>query len=279
MHHLVSGLEAPVMHDMGRFSTSTAVECNQRRRKILLVGSLMERKWTVPHSGEKPVILVVDDDFDFRKGLCKSLTSAGFVVVECQDGAEAIGLFRGMDVDYLVTDLRMPKVDGIDLLEWVRRNRPHVRAVVVTAHGGESSRRFVLQQGALRFVEKPVDTEILVDLFRVANQMHGFVGSLQEADLVDYLETVCRAKRSLRLEVVLARGCTCALFVRKGSLVHAKCEEREGIEALETILEATYGTYAVYPWEDPPHRTIHEEAARILDGARRRPRARGSARP
>jgi CheY-like chemotaxis protein len=159
----------------------------------------------------------------------------------------------------------MPKVDGIELLEWVRRNRPHVRTVVVTAHGGESCRRFVLQQGALRFVAKPVDTEVLVDLFRVANQLHGFVGSLQEANLVEYLKTVCRAKRSLKLEVVVAGGATGALFVRKGSLVHARYEESEGMEALEAILEATHGTYAVYPWEHPPHRSIHEEAAWILD--------------
>lgn len=222
---------------------------------------------------EKPVILVVDDDPDFLIGLCKSLRDAEFGAISCRDGAEAIAVLQSMDADYLVTDLQMPQVDGIELLNWVRRNRPHVGTVVVTAHGGEPQRRFVLQQGALRFVEKPIDPNDLIDLFQTADQMGGFFGNLRETDILNYLELVCRSKRSLKIELLAENGPMCLLFIRKGHLIHAECNEFEGSAALEEILSVSHGTYAVHAWQDPKRRTIHEEPTFIIEALRQRERA------
>lgn len=221
---------------------------------------------------EKPVILVVDDDPDFRNGLCKSLRDAEFGAIGCRDGAEAIAVLQSMDADYLVTDLQMPQVDGIELLNWVRRNRPHIGTVVVTAHGGERQRRFVLQQGALRFVEKPIDPNDLIDLFHSADQLGGFFGSLRETDILNYLEMICRSKRSLKIELVAENGPMCLLFIKRGLLIHAQCNEFEGPAALEEILTVTQGTYAVHAWQDPKRCTIHEEPTFIIEALRQRER-------
>ena len=82
-----------------------------------------------------PRILVVDDEEGLREFVAESLESEGHHVTTAADGAEAYELLCKRGFDAVVTDLKMPKLDGMELLRRVRSEQPEVEFVVLTAHG------------------------------------------------------------------------------------------------------------------------------------------------
>ena len=82
-------------------------------------------------------VLVVDDDPGVRYTLREILSSEGLEVEEAADGAEAIERFEARPAPLVVTDLRMPRMDGMELLRRLAGRSPAPRVVVITAHGSE----------------------------------------------------------------------------------------------------------------------------------------------
>jgi len=105
-------------------------------------------------SNEKKTILLADDDVNLRRVLEFQLTEAGYKVLTARDGAEALEIFTINDFDCVVTDLRMPKLSGLELLEKIKAGGAEVPVIVITAFGevetgdGDESRSFRLHQQA-----------------------------------------------------------------------------------------------------------------------------------
>jgi len=106
-------------------------------------------------------ILVVEDERVLGRVYSRALVAAGFAVDLAADGAEALERLLGVSYDVLVSDVCMPRMDGIDLLRQVRRSRPNVPVVLVTAHLDERSYELAHTLGAARFLRKPVTMEQL----------------------------------------------------------------------------------------------------------------------
>lgn len=91
----------------------------------------------------KLAILVVDDEPAFRSLVAKTLEQDGYHVIEAGDGAEAIEMAeKAKHVDLVVTDIRMPQMDGVELTHALRRTQPFVPVVFITGHPTDL-RRFV----------------------------------------------------------------------------------------------------------------------------------------
>ncbi len=112
----------------------------------------------------KTSILLVDDDPDLLWGLGRCLSRAGFSVVTCGDGEEAISCLESQQVDVVITDLKMPRVNGLGVVDWVSENRRSVSVIVMTAFGNPSVRDACLSRGAVLYLEKPVDPEFLIHI-------------------------------------------------------------------------------------------------------------------
>lgn len=113
-------------------------------------------------------VLLVDDSLSVRKILARRLGRLGFEVTTAQDGEEALELLRQGDFDALVTDLEMPRMNGYELIESVRR-RPATRelpVVVITTRAGREHGDLAHRLGAHRYLTKPVDHDTLGDLLR-----------------------------------------------------------------------------------------------------------------
>lgn len=113
-------------------------------------------------------VLLVDDSLSVRKVLARRLGRLGFEVTPAQDGEEALELLRQGDFDALVTDLEMPRMNGYELIESVRR-RPATRdlpVVVITTRAGREHGDLAHRLGAQRYLTKPVDHAALGDLLR-----------------------------------------------------------------------------------------------------------------
>jgi len=112
-------------------------------------------------------ILVVDDDADVRFILSAVLEAAGFNVYEAGDGLEAVECLKRRRYDVLLTDYRMPKMDGLELLDVVRAMWPDLPVIVVTGDS-VSFKRDCLGAEAFALVDKPFDRTHLLNLVATA---------------------------------------------------------------------------------------------------------------
>lgn len=104
-----------------------------------------------PHAS----VLVVDDEAELRESLAEALSADGFTVTQAADGAEALARLKAFAYDALVLDLRLPDVDGLDVLDTALTRYPDVLAVMMTGFGGVSEAVSAMKRGAADFLIKP----------------------------------------------------------------------------------------------------------------------------
>jgi two-component system response regulator PilR (NtrC family) len=109
----------------------------------------------------KPRALVVDDEPDIRDLLSITLGRMDIEVETAGDYASAIKRLIGEKYDLILTDMRLPDGNGLDLVEWVQDNRPGVPIAVITAHGNVEAAVRALKLGAFDFISKPLDLAAL----------------------------------------------------------------------------------------------------------------------
>jgi len=120
----------------------------------------------------KPItLLLADDDAAQRSMLAGSLEMDGHRVLEAADGATALEILRAGSVDLVLSDLRMPGLDGLALLQEARRLNPLIPVVVMTAYGTIEDAVAAMQSGAFTFIAKPVDLPALFLLLERAMEM------------------------------------------------------------------------------------------------------------
>ena len=101
-------------------------------------------------------ILVADDEQGLRTFVAEALESDGHVVAQAADGAEAAQVLARASFDLLITDLKMPRMDGMALLRQARLEQPEMEVIVVTAHGSVDSAVEAMKLGAFDYLEKPI---------------------------------------------------------------------------------------------------------------------------
>ena len=144
-------------------------------------------------------VLVVDDHASARRALANELEDAGFEVVEAADGAEAWEIFRRGAPDVVITDMVMPRSDGLDLLSRIR-SQSDVPVILFTARGSVASAASAFKRGADDFIASPdVDAEGLVTI--VANAIDGARGAAGLPGLEQRLVGGSRAMTRVRERV------------------------------------------------------------------------------
>jgi two-component system, NtrC family, response regulator HydG len=115
-----------------------------------------------------PQVLVVDDDPGVRYTLREILESEGLVVAEAADGAAALAALEASPAPLVISDLRMPRLDGMQLLAALQAKPHPPRVVLITAHGSERQAVEAIKAGAYDYFTKPFETEDLVAVVRRA---------------------------------------------------------------------------------------------------------------
>jgi two-component system response regulator PilR (NtrC family) len=106
-------------------------------------------------------ILIVDDERSMREMLAILLRREGHEVLTAENGRTALDLIGRRSFDVIVSDARMPDIDGLDVLRQARAVNPSVIAIMVTAYGSPDLIRGVETLGVNDYVEKPFNTEVL----------------------------------------------------------------------------------------------------------------------
>ena len=101
-------------------------------------------------------LLLIDDEESIVRVLSLSLRSDGYDVATAYNGEEGIKLFQQESPDIVLTDIKMPGMDGIEVLKKVKELNPDTEVIVITGHGDMDSAIEALQHGASDFINKPV---------------------------------------------------------------------------------------------------------------------------
>lgn len=120
-----------------------------------------------------PEVWVIDDDQSIRWVLDKALKKAGFTVRCFADAAEPEFLLRRLQPAVLLTDIRMPGIDGLELLRRLRASHPDLPVIVMTAHSDLDSAVASLHGGAFEYLPKPFDLDEVVQVVQRACQSRG----------------------------------------------------------------------------------------------------------
>ncbi len=111
------------------------------------------------------LVLVVDDEPDVRKVVRMTLEKAGYDVVEAEDGEKAIEEIKKGEhsilLNLIITDIRMPNMNGIDVINYYRKEWPHIPLIVLTGFPDLDMAIAMLQHGVVDYLVKPVEAEKL----------------------------------------------------------------------------------------------------------------------
>ena len=117
------------------------------------------------------VVATVDDDRRVRESVQSILESAGYDAITFESGETFLESGALSRVACVVADVRLPGIDGLELQRRVRRDRPSVPIIFITAHDDDDIRRRALRDGAVAFLVKPFDGgELLEHVARIANE-------------------------------------------------------------------------------------------------------------
>ncbi|MEZ4370921.1 MAG: sigma-54 dependent transcriptional regulator [Polyangiaceae bacterium] len=106
---------------------------------------------------ERKQILVVDDEPNLRRVLSAQLARDGYEVLAAEDGEQGLAMLADHHIDLVITDLKMPKVDGMELLRRALELEPELPIVMITAHGTVDNAVEALKTGAFDYITKPFD--------------------------------------------------------------------------------------------------------------------------
>lgn len=169
----------------------------------------------------------------------KGLQAQGWRILAAENGQRAADLLRNEKVDVVVTDLRMPVMDGYHLIALIHAHYPGMPVIVLTSLPEGEPQDRARSLGALRVLSKPVRLSLLMEEIRAAGEIKPS-GRIQGLGLGSLLQLMAWEGRSVTLNVVAEEGHG-HLYVKEGVLVHAEHSRGEGLPA----------AYEILGWEAP----------------------------
>ena len=115
-------------------------------------------------------LLIVDDERQFVQTLSERLRLREIGSVVAYDGESALTMIKEEEPDVMILDLKMPGIDGIEVLKRVRQTNPHIEVIILTGQGSETDKKICMELGAFAYLEKPVDVSLLSDTIKKANE-------------------------------------------------------------------------------------------------------------
>ena len=115
-------------------------------------------------------VLLVDDEREFVQTLSERLLLREMGSAVAYDGESALALIKDDEPEVMILDLKMPGIDGIEVLRRVKSTNPDIEVIMLTGHGSEADRQVCMNLGAFAYLQKPVDIELLSETLKKANE-------------------------------------------------------------------------------------------------------------
>ena len=123
------------------------------------------------HNFEMPSkVLLVDDEREFVQTLSERLIMRDMGPAVAYDGESALNLIGEDEPEVIIVDLKMPGIDGLEVLRKVKETRPEIEVIILTGHGHEEDRELCMKLGAFAYLQKPLDINELSEIIKKANE-------------------------------------------------------------------------------------------------------------
>ncbi|MEW5908406.1 MAG: response regulator [Thermodesulfobacteriota bacterium] len=115
-------------------------------------------------------ILLVDDEREFVQTLSERLMMRDLGSAVVYDGESALEVAREEEPEVMILDLKMPGIDGIEVLRRIKKTQPQIKVIILTGHGSEADRKVCMELGAFAYLQKPVDIDELSGTIKAAHE-------------------------------------------------------------------------------------------------------------
>lgn len=188
-------------------------------------------------------VLVVDDERNIRNNLGMVLEAEGYEVDKCANGDDAILHVKQGRYDIAFVDIQMPKMDGLELLRYLRELRPKMPVVILTAYGTVNRAVEAMKLGAVDFLEKPFDPTVIQLLCKEVQEREKVGTSGTVGDLL-HLAGLARERKAftearVHLKLAMMRGLTRPEpYYELGSLAEEEGQVNHAVQYYYMALEA-----------------------------------------
>lgn len=240
-------------------------------------------------SPETPfTVLLVDDEPDIRDVLELALTDAGYAVLKAENGQEALRIFNETQPPIVITDIKMPVMDGIELLRHVKRQIPDTEVIMITGHGDIDLAIASLKHKACDFITKPINVDAMELALRrscerivMRQKLHEYTTHLEalireKIQLQDHLSSLGLMIGSVSHSIKgLLTGLDGGIYLLgKGLKAHDAVQIEEGWKTVQMMADRIrnlvmdilfYAKKRDLRWEKVDLYHFAEEAARIME--------------
>jgi len=217
-------------------------------------------------------VLIVDDEETLTWSMAKSLAKDRdkYEVIIANNGKEALNQLKKQDIDLLISDIRMPDINGLDLLVRVKREFPQTKVIIMTAYGSSDVQKEANRRGSLFYMEKPFEIndirKVIIDLI---GRKKGFRGKVVGLQLTDVIQMNCLSHLTTALTVT-NNGEKGIIYLNEGEIIHAECGSQKGTEAFYYIMSWQEGEFMSNVGVIPSMQTIFQNWEHLLVEAMRR---------
>ena len=168
-------------------------------------------------------VLIVDDDRIIREQLEKELARNYFSTFTAADGRSALGVFTRESIDILLLDVRLPDMDGLEVLEKVKAEKPECEVIVMTGFGSHDVAIKALRYGAIDYIEKPIQSEVLTAAIGRAQEK---LSEREDLTYKNFLLIIDDDKTTLK---ALTRA-----LEKEGYIVYSAGNGKDGLKIIES---------------------------------------------
>jgi len=217
-------------------------------------------------------VLIVDDEETLTWSMARSLSrdKDKYEVIIANNGREALNLLKKNKIDLVISDIRMPDINGLDLLVKIKKEYPQTKVIIMTAYGSSDVQKEANRRGSLYYVEKPFEIsdirKIIIDLI---GKKKGFRGKIFGLQLTDIIQMNCLSRLTTAL-IITRDGERGVIYLNEGEIIHAECGEQKGTDAFYKILGWQEGEFVSNIGATPPIQTIYQSWEHLLVEAMRR---------
>lgn len=120
-------------------------------------------------------LLIIDDEVEFATTLCQRLQIRNFDATCVHSGGEGLAVLNEIEPEVVILDLKMPDMDGLDVLKKIKENNPSIEVILLTGHGFAGSGVEAMEKGAFDYLMKPVYLNELLEKINSAYEKHSKV--------------------------------------------------------------------------------------------------------
>ncbi len=176
-------------------------------------------------------ILIIDDEDHVRKLIQERLKRSGYEVADAPNGKEAVKILESTAIDLVLTDIRMPEMDGFEVLTYINVHFPSIPVIAMSGFNTPETIKRLKKIGTLNVIDKPVNMDQLIQNIEDSLKRASSDGSIMGMSVIGILQLIEMEQKSCLLEVSGEDQKTGSFFFNNGVLYDAFCGNRKGEEA------------------------------------------------